>query len=202
MQFSELRWTMIRLQSIQNHLSLRINCLFVFHLIFLTSKLWFQLIDLYLTRTCHFEMVVFFLGLNLASNVFVLGEGICMCFVKKPKCCHFLLFINRDCRQLSAHSLLSASLNFIIKSLFSGEGENASSSKMHFTFRHFALLCVIVLLEWVCFLPTKNGSSESQSLKCVDWVMSPNPNCWCFVGHVFKRGRWALVFCNLEWALR
>lgn len=67
-----------------------------------------------------------------------------MCFVKKPKCCHFLLFIKRDCRQLSAQSLLSASLNFIIKSLFSGEGENASS-KMHVTFRHFALLYVIVL---------------------------------------------------------
>lgn len=107
------------------------------------------------------------LGLNLASNVcvYVPGVGVCMCFAKEPKWCHFLPVINWGlCRQFSAQSHSYLQLSILSLSLSSlGRVRNALSSKVHFTFRQFALFCVIVLLEWVCFLPKKTSSRESQS---------------------------------------
>lgn len=103
--------------------------------------------------------------LNLASKVcaYVLGEGVCMCFAKKPKWGHFLPVINQGLDNLSLN-LSYLLLSILSLSLFSqGRVENALSSEIHFAFRQFASFHVIVLLLWVCFLRKRNSSGKPWS---------------------------------------
>lgn len=68
------------------------------------------------------------LGLNLASKCVCMcmcvGGGCLYVFCKEAKVMPFSACHQPGTRQFSAQSLLSATLNFIIKSLLSREGEN------------------------------------------------------------------------------
>ena len=110
-------------------------------------------------------------GLNLASKVCVyvcvcVCVSMCECsgtgfyvFCKEAKVMPFSACHQPGTQQFSTQSPLSAPLNFVIKSLLSGEGdEKALSSKIRFTFRQFASFCVIVLLELLLFLPNSSAS--------------------------------------------
>ena len=116
------------------------------------------------------------------------GGGCLYVFCKKSQSdAIFCLSSTRDSVDslaLNPSYLLLSILSLSLVSL--GRVKNASSSKIHFTFRQFAEFFVIVLLEWVHLLPKKMCFSESHSLMVFGLGDELHTGLLLFAGHVFK----------------